>query len=261
MPAPLFLEERRRFILERLKQEKRLSVNALSEELDVSAVTIRQDLRALEQEGLLERTYGGALLPDRATLHSELAFDIRWDKHREEKDAIGRAAAALVQTGYAIALDSSTTACAMLAYLKAFDHLTIVTNSLVVAQHCLDCANIEVLFPAGRLRADAVSIVGKPETIPDINLNVGFFSAYGLSLDEGVTEIHPDEVAMKQALMNRCLKNVIIVDSSKWGRVAPYTFMSAQDVSQIITTIHAPRQLVTTLRHAGVLVDLVAVAG
>ncbi|HEX2622954.1 MAG TPA: DeoR/GlpR family DNA-binding transcription regulator, partial [Phototrophicaceae bacterium] len=240
----------------------RVSVKTLTEQLNVSAVTIRQDLRALEDEGLLERTYGGAVMRTTSPLMPqvpELSFDNRRKKHHAEKQAIARAAAALVQDGYGIALDASTTAFALTPFLKRFDGLTIVTNSLMVAQQFLDSPRIQVVMPGGRLRRDSIALVGSPETLPDLNLNIGFFSARGLSLQAGMTDISPDEVAMKRALIAHCLATVVLIDSTKWGQVTAYTYVPAQDVERIITSDKAPRSQVDPFRQAGVRVDTITV--
>jgi DeoR/GlpR family transcriptional regulator of sugar metabolism len=252
---PLFLEERRRAIMEELKLRGRVSVKSLSAQMNVSAVTIRQDLRALEKDGLLERTYGGAVLGLHQGVLSELSFDTRQLKFREEKRAIGAAAARLVQNGDTIALDASTTAFAITPFLTALEDVIVVTNSLIIAQQFVNHPRIEVVMPGGGLRRDSVSLVGAPETLPDINVNIGFFGAHGLTLDEGITEISPEEVIMKQAMIERCQSIVIVADSSKWDKVAPFTYISAQAVARVITTEYAPRDVVKDFRAAGVEVE------
>lgn len=259
MTEPLFLEERRRNILELLKQHGRVSVNALSDMLSVSTVTIRQDLRALEEEGLLERTYGGAVLRSSPPPIAELSFETRREKSHAEKDAIGRAAAALVQDGFAIALDASTTSYAITPFLKRFDSLTVVTNSLIIAQAFLHTPRIQVLLPAGRLRRDSVSINGMVDTLPTINLNIGFFGARGVTWEAGITEISYEEAEIKRTLIPRCIQPVIVVDSSKWGQIAPYTYQPAKEVARIITTDKAPGEMVEQFRAAGAIVDCVPV--
>lgn len=253
----LFLQERRQLILDDLKRDGRVSVKALSEKLNVSEVTIRQDLRALEDEGILERTYGGAMLRSPSSTAAELSFDIRRRKHKGEKDGIGRAAAALVKDGYGVALDSSTTTFAMIPYLKRYDGLTVVTNSLMIAQQFLDSPRIRVLLPGGTLRRDSISLVGNPASLPDINLNVGFFSAQGVTFEAGITEIGPDEAEMKRALMSRCITKVITVDATKWGKVAPYTYASAREIARIITTNTVPEADVHPFRQAGIVIETV----
>ncbi len=259
MPEALFVEERRRIILERLKQDGRVSVNELSQTMRVSAVTIRQDLRALEESHLLERTYGGAVIRSPAYPLKELAFDIRKKRNWRAKETIGAAAAAMVKNEDAIALDGSTTASALVPHLKRFDKITVVTNSLIIAQSFLDCPGFQVLMPGGRLRPDSISLVGQPENLPDINLNIGFFGAHGISPEGGITEIDPDEVAMKKAMIARCVRTVIIADGSKWGQIAPYPFVSVSDVERIITSSDAPEALVKDFHEIKAHVDVLPV--
>lgn len=240
MAKALFMEERRRSIVEKLQEVGRVSVNELSEWLSVSAVTIRQDLRALEEENLLERTHGGAMLPRGSALSAELSFEVRNRVNHNVKDAIARRAAAIVQSGQSIALDASTTCYRMLPYLKQLDRLIIVTNSLMIAQSCLDSPQIDVFMPGGRLRRDSISLVGKPDELPSVNLNYGFFGAHGISKSAGITESSRAEVEIKQALMEHCLEVYFVLDATKWGRVAPYTIESPHHYNTIITSQNIP---------------------
>lgn len=256
MPEPLFVEERRRVILDQLKEQGRVSVKDLSETMNVSAVTIRQDLRALEEGGLLERTYGGAVRRESTTVLPEMSFHVRLGKKHREKEAMAIAAAALVREGDSVALDASSTAYALVPHLKAFKRMTVVTNSLITAQSFLDSPQVSVLLPGGRLRRDSISIVGRPEGLPDVNLNVGFFSARGVSLPGGVSDMDADEVAIKQAMVQRCVNVVVMIDGSKWGQVAPYPFIRMEQVRHIITSDEAPIDMVNEMRRRGIRVDV-----
>ena len=256
---PLFVEERRRIILQQLQEQGRVSVKELSEAMQVSAVTIRQDLRALEEEGLLDRTYGGGVQHSSMIL-PELSFHARLNKHVKEKHAIAAAAVQWVEDGDTVGLDASTTAHALVPALKRLKRLTVVTNSFVIAQNFLDSPQVQVLVPGGRLRRDSISIVGRPEGLPDINLNIGFFGARGISVTSGISDVDADEVQIKSAMVARCVKPMILADSSKWGQVAAYTFIRPQQVSHIITTDLAPVDLIQQYRELGVQVDVVAAA-
>lgn len=256
MPDSLFLEERRRVILEHLEQEGRATVKNLSELMQVSEATIRQDLRALEARDIIERTYGGAVYKGSPTSLKELAFNVRLTTMREQKLAMANAAAALVQDGAGVALDSSTTVYMMVPYLKKYGKLTIVTNGLMAAQQFLDERNSHVLIVGGQLRHDSISVVGQPETVPNINLNIGFFSCRGLTPGIGATEVDADETRMKRALMARCIHHVFMVDSSKWGEVAPYTIATSAELRHIITIEGAPWDQIEQLRATGVRVDV-----
>jgi DeoR/GlpR family transcriptional regulator of sugar metabolism len=258
MPELLFVEERRRVILEQLKEQGRVSVKDLSALMKVSAVTIRQDLRALEEVGLLERTYGGAVRRESTAALPEMSFHVRLGKRRKEKEAIAAAAALMIHEGDTVALDASSTAYALVPHLKTFKRVTAVTNSLMIAQSFLDSPQVTVLLPGGRLRRDSISIVGRPEGLPDVNMNIGFFSARGVSLLGGVSDVDADEVAIKQAMAARCVRVVVVVDGGKWGQVAPYTFIKTEQVKHIITSEDAPAEMVEQLRGQGVQVDTVA---
>jgi DeoR/GlpR family transcriptional regulator of sugar metabolism len=257
MSEPLFVEERRRTILDYLKEHGRVSVKSLSEALSVSTVTIRQDLRALQNEGLLERTYGGAVVRVSGSNIPEQAFHIRRRSQHAEKDAIGQAAGNLVKNGWGIALDSSSTAFAIIPYLRNLTDLTIVTYSMMIAQQFLDSPTAQVILPGGKLRRESIALVGRPDTMPNINLNIGFFGARGVALDAGVTEATPEEAEMKQALISCCRQIVVVADSSKWGQIAPYTFIAVEDVGRFITTNKTSSEHVDQFRSRGLTVDTV----
>ena len=245
------MEERRRLILEVLSEQGRVSVSELSEELHVSAVTIRQDLTALEVERLLKRTHGGAVKIEESVSGDqfELSFDLRRQQQVDEKVALGNAAASLIEAGSAIAFDASTTVCSIIPFLTEIDSLTLVTNNLIATGALLANPRIEVLLPAGKLRRDAFSIIGDPDSLPDINLNVGFVSAWGISEQAGFTEVNEDEMVMKRALLSRCIKKVLLVDSTKWGQVAAYTYAHPNDIDIILTTSRVPKSSLAKIQH------------
>ncbi len=164
----------------------------------------------------------------------------------------------LIEEGDGVALDASSTAFALVPHLKRLRRVTVVTNSLITAQSFLDSPQVNVLLPGGRLRRNSISIVGRPEELPNVNLNLGFFSARGVSLVGGASDVDSDEVTIKQALAARCVRVVMIVDGSKWGQVAPYTFIKTEQITHIITSADAPMDLVDQFRARNVQVDIVS---
>lgn len=250
--------ERHKALVELLRQEGgRMSVTTLSEKLGVSTVTIRQDLRTLARLKLIERVRGGAFLRLPGSRSTELSFEARLHEARQEKDAIAGFAAQLIKDGYGIALDGSTSAYALVPYLKQLQNLTVVTNSLIIAESLRDCPRNKVLVPAGRIRGESATIVGCPETLPDLNLYFGFFGAWGISPAQGVSDIDPDEVQMRQALIGRCLKVIILADGRKLGEVAPYTYARLDQIDRVITSDDASPDLIEQLRSTGICIDIV----
>lgn len=250
------LAQRRQHIITALSEAGQLSVTELSDRFNVSEVTIRQDLQSLSEQGLLQRTRGGALS---INAMPEFSFDVRQQQRAAEKARIGQAAARLIHYGDTIFLDASTTAQAIIPHLKQIPELTVVTNSLKLAMGLLDAPQIQVLVPGGNLRRTSISLVGQVDCdfLEDINIQVGFFGARGISLDEGLTDVDLDEVRMKRAMGEFCRRVVGVLDAQKWGKVAAATFAALDEVDVVITDVDAPASLVEQVRHSGVEVLLV----
>lgn len=250
------LAERRQNILAALEDAGELSVEDLSVRFDVSEVTIRQDLQALSNQGLLLRTRGRAFA---ANVMPEFSFDVRQQQQAAQKRRIGQAAAALVAHGDTIFLDASTTAQAMIPYLKPLSELTVITNSLKAALSLLDSPQIHVILPGGHLRRESISVVGQPpdNSLEGINVQLGFFGARGMTASEGLTDVNLSEVTMKRAMIECCRRVVGVIDARKWGNVATATFATVEQIHLLITDSDAPLGMVNEIRQHGVEVLLV----
>jgi DeoR/GlpR family transcriptional regulator of sugar metabolism len=253
----LYLEERRQEILKRVNQQGRVSVTELGQQFGVSEVTIRSDLQALAENNLLLRTHGGAV-PARRGLY-DLSLALRRQRQIDEKVRIGDAGAELVGDGDAIFLDSSSTALAIAQRLKNHRHLTIITNSLVVAQEMLDASGVTVVTLGGTLRRDTASLVGTDglQMLQKFNIQKGFFGAHGISIPEGLTDVSSEEAEVKQPLVAMCRQVIAVLDATKWGQVGVASFASLEQVDRVITDVDAPSRLVEQVRSRGVDVILV----
>lgn len=253
----MYLEERRQEILNLVNTHGRVAVADLSAQFDVSEVTIRADLQALAERGLLVRTYGGAISATYSL--QELSLLQRRQQHIPEKQRIGAAGAALIADGEAVFLDSSSTALAVAQHLKSRRDLTLVTNSLVIAQEMLGLSEITVVMPGGTLHHDTVSLIG-PDGLTFLekyHIRKGFFGAYGLSVDAGLTDGSAPESEIKRALVELCHTVIVVADAAKWGRIGVTSYASLSDVDTVITDAQAPPDLVAQVRAAGVNVVLV----
>ncbi len=253
----LFLQERLDRIVTLLQEQGRVSVSELSRRFAVSAVTIRNDLTTLEKQGLLIRTHGGAML--KPISGAELAFDFRRGLYPVEKERIGRAAAAMVLDGEAIALDASTTAWHVARHLKDRRELTVVTNGLFIALEFLDSPGVMVVMPGGSLRAASASLTGElgADILDRYNVQKGFFGARGFTLGEGLTDVNQYEVALKRRMVDRCKQVFAVVDSSKWGQVAFATFAKLDEIECVIVDQSAPEEMLSVLRERQIKVMLV----
>lgn len=242
------LVERRQAILTALEEAGQLSVAELSASFNVSEVTIRQDLQALSEQGLLLRTRGGAVAMN---VMPELSVELRQHQHAAQKARIGQAAAGLVNDGDTIILDASTTAQAIIPHLKRLSELTVITNSLKTAMGFLDTPHIHVMMPGGTLRRAAISLTGQPhcDFLQNINVQVGFFGARGLTLNEGLTDVNLEEARMKRAMIERCRRTVGVVDARKWGKVAAITFAYLDQIDTVISDTGVPKDLLQQIRQ------------
>jgi DeoR/GlpR family transcriptional regulator of sugar metabolism len=253
----LYPEERRQEILRYLNQESRVSVAELSQYFGVSEVTIRSDLQALAESNLIVRTHGGAV-PASGGLY-ELSLALRRQQRIHEKSRIGEAGAAMVADGDAIFLDSSSTALAIAQHLKHHRHLTIVTNSLAMAQRMIDAPGVTVVMPGGTLRRDTASLVGTDgiEMLHKFNIQKGFFGAHGINFPEGLTDVSANEAEVKRPLVAMCRQVIAVLDATKWGRVGLTSFARLEEIDTVITTSDAPTEMVERVRSLGIEVVLV----
>ncbi len=250
------LAERRQSIIAALTEAGQLSVAELSARFDVSEVTIRQDLQALSDQSLVLRTRGGALSTGAMP---EFSFDVRQQQQAAKKMRIGQAAANLVSHGDTIIIDASTTAQAIIPFIKKFSELSVITNSLKAAISLLDAPQIQVFLPGGELRRESISLVehSREGIFNDIHVQIGFFGARGLTVEEGLTDVNLNEVAMKRAMVNRCRRVIGMLDARKWGKVASATFAHLDQIDVIIGDTDAPDGLVRQFRERQVEVLLV----
>ena len=256
MGKPHRLTERRQAIVAALEEAGQLSVAELSERFDVSDVTIRGDLQALSEQGLVLRVRGGAMA---TTALPELSYDVRQQLNAAQKARIGQMAATFVHNGDTIVIDASTTAQAIVPFLPQQAELTVVTNSLKVAIALLSFPQVNVLMPGISLRRESISLVGSIEdtAIAGIHIRIGFFGARAFTIEEGMTDVNLDEVRTKRDLVLRCKQVVGVIDARKWGKVATATFASLDEIDTIISDSDAPQSMVEDVRARRVEVILV----
>jgi len=240
-------------VLQMLETRDSVHVAELSEQFSVSEVTVRNDLSELARQGLVARVRGGVRSLNQGG-QAELGFDFRLRLEVRAKQAIARAAVAMVGEGEAVALDASTTAYYLALELRTKRELVVVTNGLHVATALADAAGITVLVTGGTLRLPAMSLVGDlgADVLRTTRINKGFLGARGLSLERGLMDLNPDEVRIKQEMAGRCEQIYGIVDGTKWQRSALLSFVPAERLTGIVTDSSAPADAVEAWRAAGV---------
>jgi DeoR family transcriptional regulator of aga operon len=214
----MLAEERRSEILRLIQSEGRVHVKELSQRFRTSEVTIRQDLRGLKERGLIRRAHGGALpLPEIA---AESPLLDRAQMHAGEKGRIAAAAAALIEDGETIVLDSGTTTQEIARRIKGRQQLRVITNGVNIASELLGLRNIEVIMLGGVLRQDSFSIVGHvaEEMLNEFAADKLFMGAAACDSSFGPSTPTLDEARVNQAMVRSARRRILVADSSKFGK-------------------------------------------
>lgn len=259
-PGDAFAQERQDDIARIVQEHGRARVADLAARFGVSSVTIRKDLVALEAEQRLVRTHGGAILLDRS--RPELAFDVRERLQADEKARIGSAAAGLIRDGESIVMDASTTALSVARQLKVrggWSQLTIITNGLRLASELAGHPGITVLMLGGRVRWEALSVVGQlgDGLFGRINVQKAFLGAAGFTIDSGLADATDEEAQIKRSMVAAAREVIAIVDHTKWERAAFATFCATDQIHLVITDEAAPPAMVESLIGFGIEVQRV----
>ena len=254
----MYGSERRRHITESLAASGRVTVADLAAGLDVSAETIRRDLSALESEGILERTHGGAV-PAVPGGRTERTLAARRAENVEAKSAIGRAALRLLPTsGGTILLDAgSTTAClvdAMSAGPAQGYGLGVITNSVPLADtiHRVGREYLHMLGGAARGLTGACVGAHTLRALEAIRVDVAFIGANGLDAERGLTTQDPEEAAVKSAMCRAARRVVLLADSSKFDRDFLVSFAELDRVDVLVTDIRPTGALAAALDSRGI---------
>jgi DeoR/GlpR family transcriptional regulator of sugar metabolism len=255
VPDGVFARERQQQIARIVAENGRARVTDLAGRFRVSAVTIRKDLVVLEDEGRVIRTHGGAISLGDA--RPELAFDIRERLQREQKSRMGAAAAASVSDGESIVLDASTSALYVARNIKgrgSWHGLTVVTNSIRIASELAGHPGITVLMLGGRVRWEALSVVGPlgDGVFRRVNVQKAFLGAAGFSIEAGLSDAMEEEAQIKRAMVAAAREVFAVVDHTKWERVASATFCRTDRLTGVFTDDEAPPAMVAALREAGI---------
>ena len=259
-PKDVFAKERQDHIARLVEEHGRARVADLAARFSVSGVTIRKDLLALEAAHRIVRAHGGALAIDRS--RPEVAFDIRERLQADEKSRIGAAGAALVQDGESIVMDASTTALSVARHLKGrpgWSQLTIITNGLRIALELAGQPGITVLMLGGRVRWEAMSVVGQlgDGLFDRINVQKAFLGAAGFTVESGLADATDEEAQIKRSMVTAAREVIAIVDHTKWERAAFATFCPTDRIGIVLTDAAAPPAMVDELRRGGVAVRLI----
>ena len=263
--GPVPARVRRDRMLALLRERDFVRVADLADRFEVSEVTVRADLDALEARSQLRRVRGGAV--PRSAAPVERPFEEAEVAAAEQKRAIARAAAALVVDGDTIVLDVGTTTTAIAQALADRDELTdvtVFTSSLTIALALEPVSQrFTVVVTGGTLRPKQHSLVEPLGglVLASINAGTAFVGCNGVDLERGVTNVNLPETEIKRLILKVSQRRVVCADASKLGRVALAHVCDLDDVDLLITAADADPELVAALRDTGLQVHLAPIDG
>ncbi|MDH6122187.1 DeoR/GlpR family DNA-binding transcription regulator [Kitasatospora sp. GAS204B] len=237
----LLAEQRRALILDEVRRRGGVRVNELTRRLNVSDMTIRRDLDALAKVGAIEKVHGGAVPVEEARTH-EPGFEAKSTLELSAKEEIARAAAALVTPGSAIALSGGTTTFALAQHLVTIGPLTVVTNSVRVAdvferaQRQGEGTGTTVVLTGG-VRTPSDSLVGPvaDRAIRSLHFDLLFLGTHGLSPEAGLSTPNLAEAETNRNFVASARRVVVVADHTKWGVVGLSTFAELAEVDTWVT--------------------------
>lgn len=244
--------ERRKAILGILEKDHIASVENLAKIFNVSESTIRRDLDIIAGNGMIRRTYGGAVLLENLT--AELPIVVREHENTDAKQNIAIAAVKLIRNGATIIMDTSSTVTAMVPFLNVFNGLTVITNGIKTAYLLNNFGKITTYCTGGRLREHNMSLVGMTacQRLGEINADIAFISCRGLSIEKGVTETSEEETQVKKIMLTAAAKTVLLCDSTKLGLVLMNRVCEIGQLNTIITDKPLPDEYEKYIQSKGV---------
>ncbi|HSI50276.1 MAG TPA: DeoR/GlpR family DNA-binding transcription regulator [Ideonella sp.] len=247
---------RKQLLLARLAADGHLVAKDLAAELGTSEDTIRRDLRELAQAGQLQRVHGGALpaSPAMGDLQARAALS------PDDKVALGKAGAALIQPGQLVILDGGTTALQLARHLPPTLRATLVTHSPAVALEAAKQPLVDILMLGGRLFRHSGVNVGATviEAASRLRADLYFMGVTGVHPETGLSTGDDEEAAVKRALHARAAETVVLASSEKLMAASPFLVAPLADISQLLVPANTPARVLKALAASGVSIKKVA---
>ena len=238
-------EQREHEIVARLNVDGALTVAGLSADLGVSEVTIRGDLRALEEQGLLVRTRGGARPTNWKSVVQREQLNV------EAKQRIAQRAASMIGDEDTVLMEAGTTAATIVRYLGGRRGVQIVTNSALVFNSARANPSLNIILTGGVFRRESESFVGPTaeRAIADFNTRIAFVGTDGFSADRGLTTRFVEGAQIASLMCERAEETWLVADSGKYGQAGFVSFLPLGKLTGIITDSGLPAEAVTALQE------------
>ncbi|MEM7171752.1 MAG: DeoR/GlpR family DNA-binding transcription regulator [Pseudomonadota bacterium] len=245
--------ERQTVILRSLEKRGVCTVTDLAGRLSVSDETIRRDIKAMANRGLVQRVHGAVVLPD---LFREPTFQRRLSRHAEAKQTIAKLAADCVADGDSVMLDTGSTTAYVARALAGHSGLTVVTNCCEIAATLGASGRNDVYLAGGSYRSDDSAVFGNNaiEFVRQFRVRLAFLSIGAINLEDGLMDYHLNEAEFSRAVIGQANHTCVVADSSKFGNQAPMKVCGLETVDSIIVETEPKSSFIHGLQDADVTV-------
>jgi DeoR/GlpR family transcriptional regulator of sugar metabolism len=240
--------QRQALIVEEVQRRGAVRVSELTRQFGVSDMTIRRDLDLLVEQGLVDKVHGGATTL-RTSSTEEPGFEAKWLRRRQEKEAIARAAARQVAPGTAVGLSAGTTTWTLAHELRDIPGLTVVTNSIQVAEVLYRGTADQTVVLTGGVRTPSDALVGPVavSALRELHLDIVFMGVHGMDVRSGFTTPNLLEADANRAFVQAARLLAVVADHSKWGVLGISTIAALEDADLLVTDEGMPEDAVRLL--------------
>lgn len=247
--------ERREHILAFVEEKGCANIEEMAERFDVSQMTIRRDIRTLEQEDKLRVTYGGAV--SKSFLMEDIPYEKKSAVNIDEKKSIAHEALKHIREGQIILLDSGTSTMA-LAKLIMRMKVTVITTDLKIALQLSDSSTVKVFTTGGNVSpiTKAHTDVAALSFLDSINTDIAFLATNSWSLHNGVTTASNEHYYLRRKMLERANKTVLLADSSKFGASSMKTICRLDELDLILTDSKLDDENINAIRDSGATIEM-----
>lgn len=240
------MEERRRAILREVEETGRVRVAELSKKFGCSEVTIRNDIRSMDADGVLMRTHGGAVKIEKESKRKYSAESIY--RNTERKKKIAACAYEFIEDRDTIIIDDASSSFYLAVYIKEHPEkrLAVVTNSLLVGNELAGAAHVELYMVGGHVGGHLAATMGDSalSNIEQFHVDKGFIGIHSINFDVGLTSIATPQMQVKKAILKAAGKTYVLADSSKFGGGYVSVICPIRDVYKIITDSEVSKEYI-----------------
>lgn len=250
--------ERQRAIIALLGLERVISFDRLADQLAVSQMTIRRDVATLEKKGKVVSVSGGVQLSE--ILENEPSREIKYSLNQHEKVAIGKFAASLIQPGTTVYLDAGTTTFEIAKIIAPKSDLLVITSDFDITSFLMTNSKCELYHTGGRVFREDQSSVGEKvaQMLGSVNFDLAFISSSSWD-HRGISTPCADKILVKQAIVRAARTNVLVSDSSKFGKIGTFNALALDSFDRVITDEGLSDINCSEIRASGIQLDLVQV--